>query len=92
LNSLPYLELQRNIIAPEGFLENVPWHEDHHLTQITLKYLDCTRRCPIRAMTGNSPDGFFFTVLKLFSGCREKKHKITTTFVVPRLFLSLLLS
>jgi hypothetical protein len=24
LNSLPYLELQRNIIAPEGFLENVP--------------------------------------------------------------------
>jgi hypothetical protein len=26
MNSLPYLELQRNIIAPEGFLENFPWH------------------------------------------------------------------
>jgi hypothetical protein len=67
LNSLPYLELQRNIIAPEAFLENVPWHEDHHLTLITLKYLDCIRRCPIRAMARNSPDGFFFTINAHFS-------------------------
>ncbi len=60
--------------------------EDHHLTQITLKYLDCIRRCPIRAMAGNSPVCFFFTVLKFFSGCREKKHKDYIIFVVRRLF------
>ncbi len=74
LNSLPYLELKRNIIAPEGFLENVPWHEDHHLTLITLKYLDCIRRCPIRAMAFSSPSTLI-SVLKFFSGCRGKKHK-----------------
>jgi hypothetical protein len=90
LNSLPYLELQRNIIAPEGFLENVPWHEDHHLTQNTLKYFDCIRRCPIRPMDGNSPViCFFFTFLKFFSSCREKKHK---DYDYSSSFLSLMLS
>jgi hypothetical protein len=47
LNSLPYLELLRNIIAPEGFLENVPWHSlckrwgspsDANHTQISWLY------------------------------------------------------
>jgi hypothetical protein len=73
LNSIPYLELQRNIIAPRGFLKKTSHNilfgnaEDHHLTLITLKYLDCIRRCPIRAMAGNSPDGFFFTINAHFS-------------------------
>jgi hypothetical protein len=52
--------------------------EDHHLTLITLKYLDCIRRCPIRAMAGNSPDGFVFTINAYFG------FKILCEVVVER--------
>jgi hypothetical protein len=95
LNSLPYLELQRNIIAPRGFLKKT-FHDilslDHHLTQNTLKYVDSTRRCQIRdgwqqmLAFSSTP----ISVLKFFSGCREKKHK--DYCFSSSSFLSLLLS
>jgi hypothetical protein len=89
-----YLELQRNIIAPRGFLKKT-FHDilslDHHLTQNTLKYVDSTRRCPIRdgwqqmLAFSSTPT----SVLKFFSGCREKKHK---DYCFSSSFLTLLLS
>ncbi len=64
LNSIPYLELQRNIIAPGGFLKKNFHDTLRKFLTSDAKHaiVDCIRRCPTRVTAGNSPDGLFFTI------------------------------